>query len=120
MPLSGPRCLAPAPTGEDGRVIDEWSVVVINPNDPEADSGVPGIDDSTQPGTGVVRDPLWIILGHELCGHAAPNQSHPPAPTGYTSTDPIIVIENAIRAEHSTADNNFGRRGDDLPATIGK
>jgi outer membrane protein OmpA-like peptidoglycan-associated protein len=50
--------------------------------------------------------PNWLVLGHELCGHAHlfARGTHPtgPAPTGggRPSHDPTVTIENQIAAEH--------------------
>ncbi len=88
--------------------------VEIDSNSSAITEGVPGIRDSKPPGKGRVRQPLWLILGHELCGHAVPNLEHPTDGTARTSTDPVIVIENQIRSEHSTQGDNLGMRGKDL------
>lgn len=56
-----------------------------------------------------IDTPNWLVLGHELCGHALLMQrgTHPsgPAPShgGRPSHDPTVAIENAIAAEHGTA-----------------
>jgi outer membrane protein OmpA-like peptidoglycan-associated protein len=61
------------------------------------------------PGAGVpvhvASLPNWLVLGHELCGHAhlIAQGTHPsgPAPThgGRLSHDPTVTIENRIAAE---------------------
>lgn len=60
-----------------------------------------------------IPDLPWIVLGHELCGHAIPKMNHPPSgprSIRYTSRDPVIIIENKIRQEHSTPELNYGIR----------
>jgi hypothetical protein len=64
-------------------------------------------DTTTRPGR--VRGDLWIVLGHELCGHAVPNMPHPYRHP-YTIRDPVIQLENKIREEHSTPTDNCGCR----------
>lgn len=88
-------------------------------------NGIPGAGDTAPlAGTGqnqTLRDPPYIILGHELCGHArnwdaeGNNTFHMQTPEGdRTSVD----VENQIRREHSTATDNLGvRRGDFQDAT---
>ena len=74
--------------------------------------GYVGVGDSYPPGgPGTVRGPRWLILGHELCGHFVPQQSH----SGFGLTDPVVIIENKIRAEHSTPGSSFGCRTGNLP-----
>jgi hypothetical protein len=65
--------------------------------------GYTGTGATNPPSAGHVPAPSWIILGHELCGHALPKLPHPPVgdPTKYTDKDPVIIIENEIREEHS-------------------
>ena len=72
--------------------------------------GVPGRGASNPPAPGQVPTPSWLILGHELCGHALPKLYHPPLgdPTRYTDKDPVIIIENDIRDEHSTPTEDWG------------
>jgi hypothetical protein len=79
--------------------------------------GVPGRGASNPPAPGQVPTPSWLILGHELCGHALPKLYHPPLgdPTRYTDKDPVIIIENDIRDEHSTPTEDWGERGPFLP-----
>ncbi len=81
-------------------------------------------DTSPHSGTGrtqTLRDPAWIILGHEVCGHAR-NQTAPTAEEhrmnpGYGGGS-AIDVENLIRREHSTTTNDFGtRRGEFRDAT---
>jgi len=89
------------------------------------DGGLTGVGDTNPPRNGYVRTPEWIILAHELCGHAVPNMSHPfddlngdgrkqrdePfLPSAYTPDDPVIVIENIIRGECSTKEDSYGTR----------
>jgi RHS repeat-associated protein len=71
---------------------------------------IPGFGDSNPPSEGTIRTPRWLILGHELCGHAVTGLSHPKDETRYTDEDPVIVVENVIRKEHSTACDDYGHR----------
>ncbi len=72
-------------------------------------------------GNQVLRDPPWIILGHEICGHVL----HPDSEDYYHAQTPegnvtAVDIENRIRREHSTAANNYGiRRGDGAGGNAG-
>lgn len=56
-----------------------------------------------------ITEPNWLVLGHELCGHASllAKGTHPagPAPRhgGRPSHDPTVTIENRIAAEHGVA-----------------
>ncbi|HEU4561281.1 MAG TPA: DUF4157 domain-containing protein [Longimicrobium sp.] len=84
--------------------------------------GIPGAGD-TAPLAGAnptqtLRDPPWIIFGHEVCGHAR-LQTAPMGPTRWQHAQTAegdrgaVDIENRIRREHSTLADNFGiRRGD--------
>ncbi len=62
-----------------------------------------------------LRDPSWLILGHEMCGHVRRDLaekkyrdfSHDMTET-YDSS--AVDIENAIRREHSTQTDNLGIR----------
>ena len=99
---------------------------------PEANVGVSGRDPNTIQGAGdtsphagiersqTIRDPPWIILGHELCGHVRKGQL-PHA--GHASTPSInetaIDIENRIRREHSTIADNFGLRLGEFTDSMG-
>jgi hypothetical protein len=77
-------------------------------------------DTSPQAGTNpkqTLRDPAWIIFGHEVCGHAR-LQTAPMGPTKWQHSQTpegnlgAVDIENQIRREHSTIANNYGiRRG---------
>ncbi|MFZ1218002.1 MAG: DUF4157 domain-containing protein [Chthoniobacterales bacterium] len=86
--------------------------------------GVTGVGDThPQSGTGrtqVLRDPPWIILGHELCGHARlgalPHVGHSTTPEGNRSA---VDIENQIRREHSTTANDLGIRRGEFTSTDG-
>ncbi len=81
--------------------------------------GIEGAGDtSPHSGTGqnqVLRDPPWIIFGHEVCGHArlqtqpmgATQWQHSQTPEGDLGA---VDIENRIRREHSTLTNNYGIR----------
>lgn len=79
--------------------------------------GIEGAGDtSPSSGTGrnqVLRDPPWIIFGHEVCGHArlqdppAARLSHLQTPQG---NQQAVDIENRIRREHSTVAQSFGIR----------
>ncbi|MEM7035542.1 MAG: DUF4157 domain-containing protein [Bacteroidota bacterium] len=58
-----------------------------------------------------IRDPAFLILGHEMCGHSLlnhagqTNDSH----GGSENFDQTAIdAENAIRREHSTLGNDFG------------
>lgn len=81
--------------------------------------GAPGVQDSDPPfrDDRMVRVPAWILLGHELCGHALTGKGHPDE-GAYNYDDPVIKIENEIRAEHTAGgkDGNLGVHGDDLPS----
>jgi len=79
--------------------------------------GIEGTGD-TSPHSGagqtqVLRDPPWIIFGHEVCGHArlqdppAARLSHLQTPRG---NEQAVDVENLIRREHSTVANSFGIR----------
>lgn len=77
--------------------------------------GIAGAGD-TSPHSGagraqVLRDPPWIILGHEMCGHARrgrqDHEGHFTSPEGDRSA---VDIENRIRREHSTLADNLGVR----------
>lgn len=66
-----------------------------------------------------LQDPAWLILGHELCGHAQtslPNISTPGRPSSieHESTSKwdqsAVDVENKIRREHSTPSNDLGTR----------
>lgn len=84
-------------------------------------SGITGVGD-TRPLAGAnptqtLRDPPWIIFGHEVCGHArlqtttmGPTKwQHAQTPEGNLGA---VDIENRIRREHSSALNSYGiRRG---------
>lgn len=66
-----------------------------------------------------LRDPAWIILGHELCGHVRRNLSRPRSRDfEHTMSEDYdtsaVDIENAIRREHSTAADNLGIRFGDF------
>jgi hypothetical protein len=67
--------------------------------------GYLGSGDSFPPaGNGTVRGPAFILLGHELCGHAVP---------GYAGQE-AVCVENKIRKEHSCPGNVYGpRNGND-------
>ena len=70
----------------------------------------PGTGDTSPPQPGMVRMPDFINLGHELCGHAVARLNHLGWSRNwypYSMDDPVIQIENAIRAEHST----YGKNG---------
>jgi hypothetical protein len=60
---------------------------------------------------GLVRDPPWIILAHELCGHVTTQ-----GPNDYFHTETrqgnlsAVDIENRIRREHSTVGAGYGTR----------
>jgi hypothetical protein len=91
-----------------------------------ADTGIPGFATATAPAgrpVQTVSDPAWLILGHELCGHAgvtSPNLQQPgnvvsfyhEGSAGWDSS--AIDIENRIRREHSAA------RGVDLGVRAGE
>jgi hypothetical protein len=88
-------------------------------------NGIPGAaDTSPLAGTGqdqTLRDPPFIILGHELCGHArkwdteGENTFHMQTPEGDRTA---VDVENQIRREHSTVADSFGvRKGNFQDAT---
>lgn len=93
---------------------------------PEHNVGISGLeavgirgagDTSPLAGAGraqTLRDPPWIIFGHEVCGHSRLHTAFAPfghvqSPEGdQSATD----IENRVRREHSTVASSFGiRRG---------
>ena len=90
---------------------------------PPRTNGYVGRGSSCPPIPGHVPAPSWIILGHELCGHAVPMMGHPSDPTiRYNEKDPVIQIENQIRKEHSCPKTcthpgrvDWGERGTFLP-----
>lgn len=88
-----------------------------------AGDGLPGVGDTSPPDRpGRIRAPGFVILAHELCGHALPNMRHPKIDTNgdgkpdkwawnaYTPDDPVIQIENIIREEHSSEEDCLGQR----------
>lgn len=84
----------------DGAAGDRPNIYIGKPH-----PGLSGTGDSHPPGGNPrkVRAPHWIILGHELCGHAVPKN------TGETTFESVHV-ENEIRKEHSTEKNCYGQR----------
>ena len=54
--------------------------------------------------------PEFIVLAHELCGHAITGWQHPDDPTRYTCEDPVVKLENCVREEHSTPTCDYGVR----------
>ncbi len=91
-----------------------------------AATGIRGVSGATvAPGASSLRtlaDPPWLILGHELCGHAQttlPNIATPgrPSSVSHESTagrnQSAVDIENQIRREHSA------RLGTDLGTRAG-
>ncbi len=87
--------------------------VGISGKDPKSIKGAG--DSSPHSGTGknqVLRDPPWIILGHEMCGHVPNYESE--SPVGHLMTPEgnkeALDIENKIRREQSTIANNYGVR----------
>jgi hypothetical protein len=99
---------------------------------PETNVGVSGIHEvgvtgagDTNPHSGagrtqVLRDPPWLILGHEMCGHARrgrqAHSGHSTTPEGDRSA---VDIENRIRREHSTVASNLGIRRGEFTSTDG-
>lgn len=62
-----------------------------------------------------LRDPGWLILGHEMCGHVRKDLSQPGGRAfEHTMSEDYntsaVDVENAIRREHSTATDNYGIR----------
>jgi hypothetical protein len=92
-----------------------------------ASTGIRGVSGAPiAPGASSLRtlaDPPWLILGHELCGHAMttlPNISTPGRPTSvsHESTaggdQSAVDIENRIRREHSRPGADLGTRAGDF------
>ncbi len=74
----------------------ETGTITVEVNKPRGDVGV--------------ETPDYLVLGHELCGHALPGLKHPTDPSGQIDPsifDPVIAIENDIRREH---DPDLGQR----------
>ena len=96
----------------------------------QAATGIEGVFRQSDPPAGgssrqTLSDPPWLILGHELCGHAGgtyPANRGMSAHQGYDhemNRDPTsaVDIENEIRAEHSGPGTDLGiRMGDFLDA----
>ena len=61
-------------------------VKIGSPSPPYSGAGDPESGDRK-----TVRTPLFIMLGHELCGHAVPGDDSEMGP---------IVVENDLRDEH--------------------
>jgi hypothetical protein len=70
-----------------------------------------------------LADPPWLILGHELCGHALtslPNIATPGRPVSVEhestagSDQSAVDIENRIRREHSSSGADLGTRAGDF------
>ncbi len=96
------------------------------PGHPEHNVGISGLGAGTVRGAGdtsplagagrsqFLRDPAWIIFGHEVCGHARLHNAFAPfghvtSPEGNRSA---VDVENRVRREHSTTGASFGvRRG---------
>jgi hypothetical protein len=62
-----------------------------------------------------LRDPPWLILGHEMCGHVRKDLSQPSAKHfKHTMSEDYdtsaLDVENALRREQSTATDNLGIR----------
>lgn len=66
-----------------------------------------------------LSDPAWLILGHEMCGHAQTTMPNISTPGRAGSIEheatakwdqSAVDIENRIRREHSTAGNDLGTR----------
>jgi len=105
---------------EAGMLDQPLNHVRLDPTDPFRHPTLEGWGDSTLRGptgndSGLVRNTVMFTLAHELCGHVVPNLKHaqPPFPKGpgYTKEDPVLIIENKIRKEHSTPSNDYGQRG---------
>lgn len=89
---------------------------------------IAGVGDPSVPadrhGHQQLRDPAWIILGHEICGHVRRNLSRP-SPLRFTHTmsedydSSAVDLENAIRREHSTPSDNYGIRFGDFKDPAG-
>jgi Domain of unknown function (DUF4157) len=70
-----------------------------------------------------LSDPAWLILGHEMCGHAMTTQPNISTPGRASSIShestknwdqSAVDIENKIRREHSTPGNDLGTRMGDF------
>jgi hypothetical protein len=78
-------------------------------------AGLKGVGDTSAPRPGELRDPPWIIFGHELCGHLlnerrlAGRDHFQHSPTQYGDRS-AVDIENRIRREHSTTASSWGIR----------
>ena len=91
------------------------NVLIGNTEDTD---GVPGRGCTSSPKPKMIPFPPWLILGHELCGHAVSGLRHPTDQRWYTQDDPVIKIENMIRKEHSCPESckdprrvDWGERG---------
>ncbi len=78
-------------------------------------ASLPGVGDTSPiSGSGVaqgIRDPPWLIFGHEVCGHIGTGTSGHYQTAGGTTT--AVDVENRIRREHSTTAASLGiRKGD--------
>ena len=98
-----------------------WAIVIDDTDWPHTDdatktvhvhspfSGVTFGSWAKGPPTHRSTQPNWLVLGHELCGHARllAHGIHPtgppPAGGGRPSHDPTVQIENKIAAEHGIA-----------------
>ncbi len=62
----------------------------------------------------IIRDPAWIILAHEMCGHVRLDLSKKDYDYLHEHTEDYdksaIDVENKIRREHSTSKDNYGIR----------
>lgn len=87
---------------------------------PEVNVGVSGLEFTGIRGAGdtapltagvganqVLRDPPWLILGHEMCGHARLGAGHGATQEGDRTA---VDVENSIRREHSTVADSLGIR----------
>lgn len=82
-----------------------------------AATGIEGVSRQSDPPAGgssrqTLADPAWLILGHELCGHAGGTYPTNTTITAHQGADhemnrdgntSAVDIENQIRAEHSAA-----------------
>jgi len=65
------------------------------------------------PPTHQMTEPNWLVLGHELCGHArlfplgTPPQGPPPTQGGRPSHDRTVRIENKLASEHGVPASNL-------------
>jgi hypothetical protein len=103
---------------QDGAWLDNTTIVLSGRSTRIQGAGDTTIERSMRE----VRDPPWLILAHELCGHIDLRQrgvedyAHLETPTGDRSA---VDIENRIRREHSTQTDSYGIRAGDTGGFYG-